>query len=122
MVRGCGNGDADGLNLVIKVRVVEERLGVVPFRNFSGTGQINIDHPDQFHPFHLGIFFSMELAQVTDTDHAHLDLIHLSADPPLRVLDEIEVRCWTSGIRKMSSSSTVFIAFSKVRPERKMMR
>jgi hypothetical protein len=32
----------------------------------------------------------MELAQVTDTDHTHLSLIHLSADPPLRILDEIE--------------------------------
>jgi hypothetical protein len=80
IVRGCRNSDADGLNLVIKVRVVEERLGVVPFRNFSGAGRINIDDPTNS-PFHLGIFFSMELAQVTDTDHAHLRLIHLSADP-----------------------------------------
>src|SRR5512136_1144750 len=90
MVRGGGNGNADGLNLAVKIRVTKERLGVVALRNFSGPGQININHPDQFHPFHFGVFFSMELTQVTNTDHAHLNLFHLTADPSLRTLDEID--------------------------------
>jgi hypothetical protein len=82
--------DAYGLNLIEKIRVLEEGLSPVSLRNFSCPGGIDIHHSDQIHPFHLGIFFCMELAEVTDTDDAHLDLLHLTAYSSLRLLDEME--------------------------------
>jgi len=69
---------------------MKEGLGPAPFRNFLCPGWIDIHHTDQFRSFHVGILFCMELAQVTDTNHAHPDLTHLTADPPLRMLNEME--------------------------------
>ena len=69
---------------------MEERLSLAPFRNILCPGWIDIHNTDQFHPLHLGILFCMELAQVSDTNHAYPDLTHLTADPPLRMLDELE--------------------------------
>ncbi len=90
MVKGGGDCDADCLNFIEKVSVMEEGLGPISFGDFLGTGRVDVHHTDQFHPFHFGIFFCMELAKVTDTDHTHPDLIHLTTDPPLRMLDEME--------------------------------
>ena len=69
---------------------MKERLGPVLLGDFFGTAGVDIDHPDQFHAFRFGIFLSMELAKVPDTDHADLDLLHLPTDPPLGLLDKLE--------------------------------
>ena len=76
-----------------------EGLGLASLRNFVCPGNIDIDHTDQFRFFHVGILFCMELAQITDTHHAHPNLAHLTADPPLRMLDEMEkvLNLWRLG-------------------------
>jgi len=89
MERG-GNGNADSLNFVEKVGVMIERLGLASFSNFPGTGSMDIHYTHQFHLFYFSIFLCMELAKVTDTDDTHLKPFHLTADPPLRTLDELE--------------------------------
>jgi hypothetical protein len=89
-MKGGGSGNADSLNLIEKVSVMIERLGSVSFRNLPGTRGIDIYHPHQFHPFELSIFFCVELAKVPDTNDTNLDFFHLTADPPLRTLDEFD--------------------------------
>lgn len=69
---------------------MKEGLGPNLFGYGSGPGWIDIHHPHQFHILHSGIFLGMELAKVADTDDADLDLFHLTRNPPLRLLDELE--------------------------------
>ena len=83
MVERCGNGDAHRLRSLEKFRVMEEGLGMGPFRDFFGSRWDDICHTDQLHPFHFGIFFCVELAQVPDADHTDSDLLHLPTDSPL---------------------------------------
>jgi len=83
MMEGCGDSDADRLGSLEQFRVMEERLSMGPFSDFLGPGWNNIYHTDQFHLLHFGIFFRMESTQVTNTDHAYPDLLHLSTDSPL---------------------------------------
>ena len=85
-----GDGNAYGLDAIQDLGVMEEGLGPNLFGDGSGPGGIDIHHSHQFHSFHLGIFLGMELAKVTDTDDADLDLFHLTRNPPLRLLDELE--------------------------------
>ena len=88
MVKGGGDCDADGLNFIEEVSVVEEGLGPISLGDLPGTGGVNVHHTHQFRPFDLSIFFRMELAKVTDTDHSHPDLVHLTTDPSLGLLEE----------------------------------
>ena len=69
---------------------MKEGLGPNLFGNGSGPRRVDIRHPHQFHFLHSGIFLSMELAKVADTDDANLDLFHLTRDPPLGSLDELQ--------------------------------
>ena len=89
-MKRCGNGDADGLNFVEEICVMREGLGPASFSNSLGTGGIGIHHTDQFHVCYLCVLLCMKLAKVTDADDSDLDFLHLTADPPLRALDELE--------------------------------
>ncbi len=85
-----GDSDADSLNFIEKVCVMKEGLSSVSFCDIPGTRGVDIYHTDQFHIIEVSIFFRMELAKVTDTDDTDLDLVHLTSDPPLGLLDEME--------------------------------
>jgi len=69
---------------------MKEGLGSVSFRDIPGTRDVNVHHTDQLHLIDVSIFFSMELAKVTDTDDTDLDFVHLTSHPPLGLLDEME--------------------------------
>jgi len=86
----CGDGNAYGLDTIKDLGVMKEGLDPILFGHGPGPGWINIHNAHQVHAFHLRIFFCMELAKVTDTDDSDLDLFHLTRDPPLRLLDELE--------------------------------
>ena len=90
MMKRGGNGYADGLNLIEKVGAMLKRLGSASFRDFPGSGRVDIHHADQLRLFNRCIFLRMKLPKVTDTDHTDLDLIHLTSDPSLGLLDEME--------------------------------
>ena len=89
-MEGGGDSDADGLYFLEKVSVMLERLGSVLLGNFPGTGRIGVHHARQFHFFYFGIFLRMELAKVSDTNDTDPEFFHLTGNPPLRMLDEIE--------------------------------
>ena len=69
---------------------MKEGLGSISFRDIPGTRDVNVHHTDQLHIIDVSVFFSMELAKVTDTDDTDLDFVHLTSDPPLGLLDEME--------------------------------
>ena len=69
---------------------MKEGLGSNLFGYGSSPGRIDIRHSDQFHVLHPGILLSMKLAKVADADDTDLDLFHLTRDPPLRLLDELQ--------------------------------
>src|SRR4030043_451530 len=90
IVKRCGDSDTDSLNFIEKVCVMKEGLGSISFRDIPGTRDVNVHHTDQLHIIDVSVFFSMELAKVTDTDDTDLDFVHLTSDPPLGLLDEME--------------------------------
>src|SRR4030065_307313 len=67
IVKRCGDSDTDSLNFIEKVCVMKEGLGSISFRDIPGTRDVNVHHTDQLHIIDVSVFFSMELAKVTDT-------------------------------------------------------
>ena len=65
-------------------------LGSKSSGNLLRTKRIDVSHAHQFHAFRFGIFLCVELAQITDTDDSHFDLVHLTTDPSLGLLEEGE--------------------------------
>jgi len=53
VVKGSGNGNADGLDFTEEIRMTGEGLNRVSFCNLPATGRIDIDHPHAFHTFHV---------------------------------------------------------------------
>src|SRR4030042_3235661 len=107
MERG-GNGDADSLDFVEKVSVMLERLGSVSLSDFPGTRGVDVHHTHQFHAFYFSIFLRMELAKVTDTDDTDLEFFHLTGNPPLRLLNEMEVMLDLWGVRNFIFSHRLY--------------
>ncbi len=73
--------NADGIDVAEKIAIISERTGVEPGCDFFCQNTIDINHPNQLHIIHSGIFFSVKLAQVSNTDHTYANFVHLSGTP-----------------------------------------
>jgi hypothetical protein len=83
MMQGGGDCNGHGLNTFEEFGVMGKGLGSVSSGNLCGPGGVDIYHPNQFNPSHLGVFFHMELAKIPDPNHTYFDFFHLTTDPPL---------------------------------------